>query len=110
MGKAKKSNKISEWDKNSLANTFGRQPCNIRWCVDASYAIHNDYKGHTGLMMTMKLGAIIKFSRKQMMNGESSTETGLIGVNDALLQILWARYFMESQGYKNGRKCMIPGY
>ena len=72
----------------------------IRWFVDASYAVHDDCKGYTGSMMTMELGAITSFSRKQKINGKSSMEAELIGVDDALSQILWRRYFMESQGYK----------
>ena len=47
----------------------------------------------------MGSGAITSFSRKQKINGKSSTEAELIGVDDALPQILLTRYFMESQGY-----------
>ena len=72
----------------------------IRWYVDASNAIHNDCNGHIRSMMTIGSGAITSFSRKQKINGESSTEAELIGVDDALPQILWTRYFMESKGYK----------
>ena len=68
----------------------------IHWFVDASYAIHNDCKGHTGSMLTMEAGAVISFSRKQKLNAKSSTGAELIRVNDALSQILWTRYFMES--------------
>ena len=60
----------------------------IRWFVDASYAIHDNCKGHTGSMMTMGSGAITSFSRKQKINGKSSTEGELIGVDDTLPQIL----------------------
>ena len=68
--------------------------------MDASYAIHDDCKGHQGSMMTMGSGAIISFSRKQKINGKNSMEVELIGVDDALPQILWMRCFMENQGYK----------
>ena len=50
-------------------------------------------------MMTLGLGAIISFSQKQKINSKSLTESELVGVDDALPQILWNRYFMESQGY-----------
>ena len=72
----------------------------IQWFVVASYAIHNDCRGHTGLMFTMGTGAVTSFSWKQKLNAKSSTEGELIGVNDALPQILWSRYFMKSEGYK----------
>jgi len=31
----------------------------------------------------------------------SSTESELVVVNDMMPQILWTRYFLESQGYKD---------
>jgi len=33
------------------------------------------------------------------MNTRSLTEAELVGINDGLSQVLWERYFMESQGY-----------
>ena len=64
--------------------------------------MHDDYKGHSGLMMTMGSGAITSFSRKQKINGKSSTEAELIGVDDASPQVLWTKYFIENQGNKIG--------
>ena len=46
----------------------------IQWFVDASYAIHNDCKGHKCSMVTIGLGAITNFSRKQKINGKSSSK------------------------------------
>jgi hypothetical protein len=63
----------------------------IHWWVDASYNVHDDCKGQTG--------APISFSRKQKLNVRSSCEGELVGVDDALPLILWARYFIEAQGY-----------
>eukprot|EP00957_Ditylum_brightwellii_P027214 2057329-Ditylum_brightwellii.AAC.1 len=36
---------------------------------------------------------------KQRLNTKSSTETELIGVDDAMPHVLWTRYFLEAQGY-----------
>eukprot|EP00804_Cyclotella_cryptica_P016577 CCRYP_020528-RE/>CCRYP_020528-RE protein AED:0.38 eAED:0.38 QI:0/-1/0/1/-1/1/1/0/519 len=72
----------------------------VRWYVDASYATHEDCKGHTGAMMTLGHGAAISFSRKQKTNAWSPTEAELIGVYDANPSILHARYFLEAMGYK----------
>ena len=71
----------------------------IRWWVDASYNVHDDCKGQTGAMMSLGQGAPISFSRKQKLNVRSSTEGELVGIDDALPFILWARYFIEAQGY-----------
>jgi hypothetical protein len=68
----------------------------VRWYVDASYATHDDCKGHTGAMMTLGQGAAISMSRKQKTNARSSTEVELIGVYDALPSILHTRYFLEA--------------
>ena len=45
-------------------------------------------------------GAIKSFLRKQRINAKSSTVAELIGMDDALPQILWTRYFIEGQCYK----------
>jgi hypothetical protein len=47
----------------------------------------------------MGKGAIASSSRKQKINTKSSTETELVTVDDKIGDILWMRYFLESQGY-----------
>ena len=71
----------------------------IKWYVDASFAVHPDFKSHTGAVMTMGDGAIQSISRKQKLNTRSSTEAELIGVDDAMTMILWTKLFLEDQGY-----------
>jgi hypothetical protein len=75
---------------------------NIRWWVDASYNTHEDCKGHTGGMMTLGKsgrGALLRMCKKQKLNVRSSCEGELVGIDDVLPLILWARYFIEEQGY-----------
>ena len=72
----------------------------VQWWVDASYGVHTDMKSHTGATMTIGKGAIYSTSTRQKLNTKSSTEGELVGVNDAMPQILWTRYFLEAQGYK----------
>ena len=72
----------------------------ITWYVDALYGVHYDCKGHTGMMMTLGAGAAIRMSKSQKLNTGSSTESGLVGVYDALPDILWGKYFLEAQGHK----------
>ena len=71
----------------------------IKWHVDASFAVHPDFRSHTGGTMTQGSGCGITFSTKQKINSKSSTESELIGANDVLGHILWTRLFMEAQGY-----------
>jgi hypothetical protein len=72
----------------------------IRWWVDASYAVHPDLKSHTGATMTLGKGSVYSMSTRQKLNTRSSTEAELVGVNDAMSIILWTRHFLEAQGYK----------
>ena len=72
----------------------------LRWWVDASYAVHWDYKGHTGMMMSLGKGGAMSFSRRHKLNARSSTEAELIGIDDAIPSIMWALYFIEAQGYE----------
>ena len=72
----------------------------IRWYVDASYGVHADCKGHAGMMMTLGAGASMAMSKAHKLNTKSSSEAELVGVYDALPDILWGKYFLEAQGYK----------
>ena len=71
----------------------------IKWYIDASFAVHPDFKSHTGAVMTMGEGAMQTLSRKQKLNSRSSTEAELIGVDDGATQVLWTKLFTEAQGY-----------
>ena len=67
--------------------------------MDASYAVHPDYRSHTGAVMTMGQSAVQAMSRKQKLNTRSSTEAELVGADDAATMILWTGLFMREQGY-----------
>ena len=71
----------------------------MRWHIDASFAVHNDMKSHTGATMTMGKGAALNQSSKQKLNTGSSTEAELVGTHDILSQMIWSRHFLEAQGY-----------
>ena len=71
----------------------------MRWFIDASFAVHDNMRGHTGGEMTMGKGLIYNRSTKQKINTKSSTETELVGMDDILPQILWTNYFMRAQGW-----------
>ena len=70
----------------------------VRWWIDASYAVHEDMKGHTGATLSLGKGAIYSGSWKQRLVSRSSTESELIGVYDVLPQVLWTKQFLEEQG------------
>jgi hypothetical protein len=66
--------------------------------VDASFAVHPDFKSHNGAMMTLGKGAMQSIARKQKMNVRSRTEGKLVAVDDAASMILWTKLFLEAQG------------
>lgn len=49
--------------------------------------------------MTLGQGAAYATSTVQKINTTSSTEAEVVGLHEVLPQILWTRYFLESQGY-----------
>jgi len=68
------------------------------WWVDSSYAVHPDMRSHSGIIMTLGKGAIYSSLCKQKLNTKSSTEGELVGIDDAMGQVLWTRYFLAAQG------------
>ena len=41
----------------------------------------------------------MSFSRGHKLNGRSSTEAELIGIDDTIPSMMWGKYFIEAQGY-----------
>jgi len=72
----------------------------IRWWVDASFAVHPDMRSHTGAVMSLGKGAAYSMSTRQKINTKSSTKAELVGVDDAMPNIIWTRNFLQAQGYE----------
>jgi hypothetical protein len=71
----------------------------VKWYVDASFAVHPDFKSHTGAVMMLGKGVMQLIARKQKMNMQSSTEGKLVAVDDTATMILWTKLFLEAHGY-----------
>ena len=86
-------------DKLTLSADQGLH--NVEWYVDASFAVHPDYKSHTGASQVFRggRGVIQSISAKQKLNTSSSTTAELVGVDQVLPLILWTPLFLEAQGY-----------
>jgi hypothetical protein len=73
----------------------------VRWHIDAAFAVHPNFRSHTGGVMTYGGGAVQSISCKQKLNTRSSTEAELVGAYDGATMILWTKLFMmEAQGYE----------
>ena len=69
--------------------------------IDASYALHQDAKGQSGIIISMGKSGPPVFckSRKQKLVSRSSTESELIALNEGLPEVVWAKQFMDSLGF-----------
>lgn len=67
--------------------------------VDASFAPHEDMRSHTGGVLSFGRGGLICKSGKQKINTKSSTEAELVGASDYLPNSIYAKLYMEAQGY-----------
>jgi hypothetical protein len=63
----------------------------MSWYIDAAFAVHTNMKSHTGAILTMGKGAIISDSLKQKVNVRSSTESEIVGVDDEISKVIWAK-------------------
>ena len=72
---------------------------NIKWYVDAEFAVHQDIRRHTDGFMNMGTGGAYVQSSKQNLNTKSSTEADLVGLDDVMIKIIWTHYFPQEQGY-----------
>jgi hypothetical protein len=72
----------------------------VKWWIDASFAVHPDMRSHTGGTLSLGKGSVYSMSRKQRINTKSSTEAELVGVDDGMPLVIWTRNFITAQGYK----------
>jgi hypothetical protein len=56
-------------------------------------------KSHTGSVISMGTGALLRKSKKQKLNTKSSTEAELVGTTNYLPSTIWSKIFMEAQGH-----------
>jgi hypothetical protein len=88
-------------DTVNLSLTLGMGNANEpRWWVDASFCTLFEMRSQTGATLLFGTGSIYSMSRKQKLNTTSSTEAEIVGVHDAMLQIIWFRHFIIAQNVK----------
>ena len=74
--------------------------------VDASFAVHNNKRSHTGGTISFGRGAIHAKSSKQKLNTKSSTEAELVEVSEYLPYHIWFENFLKCQGYNVKNKIL----
>ena len=73
----------------------------IHWYPDAAFAVHADFKSHTGCATTLGRGSFNTISSKQKLNTRSSTEAELVAADDIAPQAIWTMNFLYEQGYES---------
>ena len=86
-----------------LKRIMGMNDTHMYTWVDTSYGIHRDLKGHNGGTVSLGHGVTLHGCSKQKINTKSSTESEIVGASDFLPTTIWAKYFLEAQGYKVAR-------
>jgi hypothetical protein len=74
-------------------------PITVEAYADAAYGNHQDFKSHTGLVITLGTGPVFVKSTKQTLVTKSSAEAELVALADSATQVLWSREFLQEQGY-----------
>ena len=59
--------------------------------LNAAFAVHSDFKSHTGSCMTLGQGAITGISMKHKINTHSSTEAELMSTDDIIMKVIWTK-------------------
>ncbi len=67
--------------------------------ADAAYGNHQDFKSHTGLVITLGTGPVFVKSTKHTLVTKSSAQAELVALADSATQVLWSREFLQEQGY-----------
>lgn len=67
--------------------------------IDASFAVHDDYKSHSGTLVTLGTGAYYTKSTTQKLNTTSSCEAELVALAKGMQQALWSRAILSEMGY-----------
>ena len=75
--------------------------------VDSSFGLYEDGKSVTGVAIRLGNAAIYVKSGKQKIVTRSSTESELVGISDALSQVLWTREYLISAGINIGPAVMF---
>jgi len=79
--------------------------CQVSVYADASFAVHEDRKSHTGISVTLGRGAILAHSSIQRLVTKSSTEAELVAASLAGADLISIRNFLYHQKYGDN----LPG-
>ena len=93
-----KLGRLLTYAKYTIQQKLHLRPTNqqLEVYIDASHAIHDDQRGHTGVVLTMGGSVIYTRSMRVKRNTKSSTETELMATTDQVPNTIWISHFLES--------------
>jgi len=71
----------------------------LLWHVYAAFAVHPDFKSHTGIILTAACGAIESYSRKQTLYTRNTREAVIVAADDIAGCMFWRANFLKARGY-----------
>jgi len=106
-------NKATTHDREQLDKVFGyllhskdivmRYKCggkvSLSVYVDASWAVHHDCYGRTGIVMMMAGCSVGAWTFKQKIITRNSTESELAALSDSVSHMMWYRRWLRCQGH-----------
>jgi hypothetical protein len=95
--------RVFEYLKGStdMGLTFKPDEIKLHYWIDASYNLHHDSRGHTGIVVTvgLKNAPIYVRSQKHKIYTRSSTESELVATDEGVLHLLWLILVFDFLGY-----------
>ena len=85
---------------DTLTSSVGDGVNKLEWFIDASFAVHPDFRSHTGITSGFGgcLGSPINESLGQKLNANSSTKSESVAVHQGPPIVSWVKLFLEAQG------------
>ena len=71
----------------------------IRTYIDASFAVHSDYKSHTGICISLGVGIYYAKSTAQKINNTSSCQAEMMALAKGLLLSVFSAFLLAGEGY-----------
>ena len=87
--------------------TFTKGNNDIKFYTDASHLIHNDGKGHTGMIIMHGVNVIHFVSAKHKMISRSSTESEIIALDETSTFVVWIRFLCNELNVKQLKPTVI---
>lgn len=87
--------------KDSCMLNKEKDAVHVNVFVDASFAVHDTMRSHTGAIIAIGNVPVYVKSSKQKLNASSSTQAEIIGISDILSQSVSMAGFVEEQMNKN---------